>query len=122
MRSYKSYDTICFKREVAQLPLHEIYSTHDVNSKLDLFNELFLNTLNRHAPMKYIKIKGRPHKFIGKEIKQLMKVRDRRLKSFRKSKNSEDWNSYKQLRNTAKISIRKAEICSQIEKNKDNSK
>jgi hypothetical protein len=71
--------------------------------------------------MKYIKIKGRPHKFIGKEIKQLIKS----LKSFRKSNNSEDWNSYKQLRNGVKISIRKAEskyICSQIEKNKDNSK
>jgi hypothetical protein len=125
VRSYKSYDPICFKREVAQLPLHGIYSTRDVNSKLELFNELFLNTLNRHAPMKYIKIKGRPHKFIGQEMKQLMKVRDRRLKYFRKSKNSEDWNSYKQFRNAVKISIRKAEskyICSQIEKNKDNSK
>jgi hypothetical protein len=105
VRSYKSYDPICFKREVAQLPQHEIYSTHNVNSKLVLFNEIFLNTLNRHAPMKYSKIKGRPHKFIGKEIKQLMKVRDRRLKSFRKSKNSEDWNSFKQLRNAVKISI-----------------
>ena len=75
--------------------------------------------------MKYSKIKGRPHKFIGKEIKQLMKVRDRRLKSFRKSKNSEDWNSFKQLKNAVKICIGKAEskyICSQIEKNIDNSK
>jgi hypothetical protein len=32
--------------------------------------------------MKYIKINGRAHKFIGKEIKQLMKVRDRRLNLF----------------------------------------
>ena len=125
VRSYKRYDPIYFKTEVAQLPLHEIYSTYDVNSKLDLFNELFLNTLNKHAPMKYAKIKGRPHKFIGKEIKELMKIRDRHLESFRKSKNSEDWNRYKQLRNTVKISIKKAEseyVCSQIEKNKDNSK
>ncbi len=49
VRSYKSYDPICFKREVEQLPLHH------VNSKLDLFNGLFLNTLNRPAPMKYKK-------------------------------------------------------------------
>ena len=54
VRSYKKYDPICFKTEVAQLPLHEIYSTHDVNSKLDLFNELYLNTLNRHARMKCV--------------------------------------------------------------------
>ena len=125
VRSYKLYDTICFKTEVAQLPLHEIYSTHDVNSKLDQFNELYLNTLNRHEPKKFVNIKGRSHKFIGKEIKELMKVRDRHLKSFPKSKNSEDWNSYKQIRNAVKISIRKAEskyVCSQIEKNEDNSK
>ena len=75
--------------------------------------------------MKYIKIKGRPHKFIGKEIKQLMKNRDQCLKSFRKSKNVEDWNNYRQLKNAVKSSITKAEsnyVCNQIEKNKDNSK
>jgi hypothetical protein len=72
VRSYKSYDPICFKREVEQLPLHH------VNSKLDLFNGLFLNTLNRPAPMKYKKKQRKTAhvKFIGKEIKQLMKVRD----------------------------------------------
>ena len=125
VRSYKRYDPMDFKREVAHLPLYKIYSTHDVNSKLDLFNELFLDTLNRHAPMKYIKIKGRPHKFMGKEIKQLMKNRDQCLKSFRKSKNLEDWNNYKQLKNAVKLSITNAEskyVCNQIEKNKDNSK
>ena len=72
MGSYKTYDPTCFKTEVAQLPLHAIYSIHDVNSKLDLFIELSLNTLNRQAPMKCVKIKGRPHKFIHKEIKELM--------------------------------------------------
>ena len=86
---------------------------------------MFLDTLNRHAPIKYINIKGRPHKFISKEIKQLMKNRDQCLKSFRKSKNLEDWNNYKQLKNAVKLSITKAEskyVCNQIEKKKDNSK
>ena len=71
VRSYKSYDPICFKREVEELSLHH------VNSKLDLFNGLFLNTLNRPAPMKYKKKQRKTAdvKFIGKEIKQLMKVR-----------------------------------------------
>ena len=125
VRSYKRYDRMDFKREVAHLPLYKMHSTHDVNSKLDLFNELFLDTLNRHAPMKYVKIKGRPHKFISKEIKQLMKNRDQCLKSFRKSKNLEDWNNYKQLKNAVKLSITKAKsnyVYNQIEKNKDNSK
>ena len=85
VRSDKTYDPICFKTEVAQLFLHEIYLTHDVNSKLGLFNELYLNALDRHAPMKCGKINLRLHKFIGKEIKELMKVRDRYLKYFHKS-------------------------------------
>ncbi len=29
------------KEKSTQLPLHEIYSIYDVNSKLDLFNEYF---------------------------------------------------------------------------------
>ena len=41
VRSYKRCDPMDFKREVAHLPLYKICSTHDVNSKLDLFNELF---------------------------------------------------------------------------------
>ena len=73
------YDPMCFKTEVIQRPLPEVYSTHDVNSNLDLFNELYLNTLNKHAPMKRVKMKGRPPKSIGKEIRDLMKVRDRHL-------------------------------------------
>ena len=56
MKSYTG--PICFKTEVIQSPLPEVYSTHDVNSNLDLFNELYLNTLSRQAPTKCVKIKG----------------------------------------------------------------
>ena len=57
-RSYKNYDPVCFSAELLELPFFEVYFTDDVNVKLDLSNQLFLNTLNKHAPIKHIKIRG----------------------------------------------------------------
>ncbi len=122
-RSYKNYDPVCFSAELLELPFFEVYFTDDVNVKLDLFNQLFLNTLNKHAPIKHIKIRGKSHPFIDDEIKQLIKLRDRKLNIFKQSRHMEDWKDYKQLRNSVKSSLRTAEsnyVRNQIEKCKGN--
>ena len=59
--------------------------------KLYLFNQLFINTLNDHAPIKHIRVKGRPQTFINKDIELLMKLRDMMLKIFTATHNTEDW-------------------------------
>ena len=122
-RSYKNYDPVYFSAELLELPFLEVYFTDDVNVKLDLFNQLFLNTLNKHAPIKLIKIRGKSHPFIDDEIKQLIKLRDRKLNIFKQSRHIEDWKDYKQLRNSVKSSLRTAGsnyVRNQIEKCKGN--
>ena len=47
-----------------EVAVYVVVETRRVNSTLDLFNELYLNTLNRHALMKFVKIERRPHRFI----------------------------------------------------------
>ena len=59
--------------------------------------------------MKRVRIKGRTNKFINKDLKNMMKLRDKSLKVFRFSREEEDWNAYMLLRNSIKSSIRAAE-------------
>ena len=90
----QNYDPVCFSAELLELPFFEVCFTDDVNVKLDLFNQLFLNTLNKHAPIKHIKIRGKSHPFIDDEIKQLIKLRDRKLNIFKQSRHIGDWKDY----------------------------
>ena len=86
-----------------------IFSAEDVEDKLHLFNQLFISTLNNHAPVKHITIKCRPRSFINKDIKLLMNRRDKMLKVFRATNNTEDWVKYKNLRNSVKFNLRNSE-------------
>ena len=70
-RSLKHYDPNRFVMDLSQLPFDMIFSAEDVEDKLHLFNQLFISTLNNHAPVKHITIKGRTRPFINKDIKQL---------------------------------------------------
>ena len=123
VRSFKNYNSESFKAELSQLQFHETYRINDVNEKIDHFNPLFINTLDKHAPIKHIRIKGRLNQFINKELKCTMKLRDKKLRMFRLSRNAEDWDVYRQLRNSIKTSLRAAEsnfVRNQIEEYKGN--
>ena len=58
VRSYKNYGSEIFKTELAGLPFREIYRINDVNEKIGFLNHLFTSTLDKHAPIKRIRIKG----------------------------------------------------------------
>ena len=95
--------------DLSRLPFNMIFSAEDVEDKLHLFNQLFISTLNNHAPVKHITIKGRPWSFISKDIKLLMNRKDKIFKVFRATSNTEDWVKYKNLRNSVKFNLRNAE-------------
>ena len=65
VRRYKNYDSGTFKTELSQLPFHEICRINDVNDKIEFFNQLFINTLDKQAPVKRVRIKGKTNKFIN---------------------------------------------------------
>ncbi len=122
-RSLKHYDPNQFVTELSLLPFDMVVSAQDAEDKLHLFNQLFTNTLNNHAPVKHTIIKGRSQSFINKDIKLLMNRRDKTLKVFRATHNTEDWVKYKSLRNSVKFNLRNAEsnyVRTQIEHCKGN--
>ena len=62
---------------------------------------------NKHAPTIQKNVKGRPCKWLTRELKMEMNNRDRQLRKARKSNSENNWSSYERLRNRCNTLIRK---------------
>ena len=109
VRSYKHYDRNMFLQDIAQEQWENISLADDVDGQLNLFNHNFLRILDRHAPVKTIKVRYRHSPFVNNEIKELMKKRDRLHRVARQTKNFCDWDSFRAVRNEVKKTLREAE-------------
>ena len=122
-RSYKHYNSVEFIYDLLQVPWYENALLDDVNDKLDHFDDNFCCILDRHAPVRSMRIRHRQCSFVNKEIKDLMKERDRLHRLARSTKSPADWNNFYSLRNKVKVMLRdaeKAHIQGEINKNKNN--
>jgi hypothetical protein len=71
--SYKNYKADEFKKDIAAIPWNTVNILEDVSDNLDTFNGLFLEVLDKHAPVKTIKLKSKPCPFLTNEVKLLIK-------------------------------------------------
>ena len=108
-RSYKHYDPVRFVEDLAQVPWLNNLLIDDVNEKLDHFNCNFLGILDRHAPIKTMKIRYRQCPFVDEEIKNEMNRRDHIHKIARQTNNALDWESFRLSREEVKKKLRDAE-------------
>ena len=111
-----------FLEDIAQEQWEHISLVDDVDEQLNQFNSNFLRILDRHAPVKTIKVRHRQSPFVDNEIKELMKKRDRLHRVARQTKNICDWDSFRVARNEVKKTVREAEkryVQNEIYKNKE---
>ena len=109
IRSYTNYSADNFLRDLSYAPFHIISLSDDFNDQVDVFNELFLEVLSQHAPVKRVKIRSKPNPFITPEIRQLMRTRDQWRKLAGKTNDPFHWNGYRFFRQEVKREIRVAE-------------
>ena len=110
VRSYKNYTRAKFIEDLDSIPFYIANIFDDSDDHVYVFNSLFLEVLNDHAPMKRVKIKSRPNPFITPEIRQLMRTRDNWHKRAIKTKDRLHWNTYRFFRQEVKREIRFAEM------------
>ena len=110
VRSYKNYTHAKFIEDLASIPFYIANIFDDLDDHVYVFNSLFLDVLNDHAPMKQVKIKSRPNPFVTPEIRQLMRTRDNWHKRAIKTKDRLHWNTYRFFRQEVKREIRFAEM------------
>ena len=64
--------------------------------------------INKHAPFRKYKIKGRDNPWFSEQLSDLIHERDLAWATVKKSKNSSDWQHCRHLRNKYVSQIRKA--------------
>ena len=124
VRSFKHYDPSLFTATLASNSniLLSVFTETDVDSKLATLNSVLLPTLETHAPVKHIKIRSRPCPYVTAEIKDLMNARDQLLRRFKTTRESNDWDVYKQAQQAVETTLRKAEtdyIRNEVQTHKD---
>lgn len=99
-RDCRNLNTNQYIMDLSQVPwnLLEIYT--DPNDFLQKWTEMYFNILNTHAPQITKRVKSkRLCKWLKKDIRNYIKMREMFLKQAKKSKSHDDWLIYKHYRN-----------------------
>ena len=122
-RSLKNYNPGTFQFDMSGAPWSVVKVFDDVDDKLHAFDLLFNEILDHHAPIRSIKVRGKPNPCITEEIRELMKSRNVWRKTARRTNDPHAWSTYKNLKHQVRKSIRAAEsefIKDQIQNNPRN--
>ena len=92
------YGDLCLKLWTQQVAWTENYLITDASEKLDYFNQVFLDILDKHGPIKIIKLKHHKCAFLDEDTRDLMIERIQLLKIARETKSPRDWELYRASR------------------------
>ena len=109
-RDFRNISTSELLNDAFTAPWPSVYHQYDINSKIAALNQIITDIFDKHAPMKKVKAKRPPTPWFTKEIKLLMKSRDRAYSVFKISKCSSHKTEYKRLRNKVNQLIRNAKL------------
>ena len=108
-RSLKNFDQNKFLTDLDKVPFSVAYTFDDLDDVYWCWEKLFNQVLDEHAPIrKVIKRKEISSKFITVDIRSVMRKRDRLKKKFYKTRDENDWENYRKMRNKVVSMRRKA--------------
>ncbi|CAH1960853.1 unnamed protein product [Acanthoscelides obtectus] len=84
-----------------------IYLLKDIDVKVNYLNELLLNIFDFHAPIRTVRISRKRSPWLTYNLKQMMKLRDKALRKYHRTKNHNDWLGYNTLKNKINHAINK---------------
>ena len=125
VRSFKNYNKEAFLDDISKVPWLVVDCFDDVDDKLNIFNLLFNQVLDHHAPIKLVKLRSRPNPFVTENIRELMKTRDHWRKLARATNDSAAWSGYKNFKREIKRELRVAQkvfVENQIKENPQNTR
>ena len=84
-------------------------SFDDINDALGIWNDLFVDGSNRHAPLTKIGMISSSKPWISNDLRKLMAERDYAKKVAKKSGTKEQWDNYRSLKNLKNKKLKSAE-------------
>ena len=95
------------KADFQKLPFSTVYAMEDPEDKLDIFNSLVTECIDRHAPIKRIKCTRPPAPWLKSlDIQQLISERNRKRYLAHLTQKTSVWTAYRAVRNKLKHAIR----------------
>lgn len=109
-RDFRKFSEQKFKDDIELAPWGNVYAVdeEDVDSQVTIVENIFADIINKNAPFRTFKVKHPPSPWLNRELKQMMGERDIYKTIFNISKDENDYNKYKTLRNRVNHAKRKA--------------
>ena len=107
-QDYRNNSLEEFCESLSQINWDPVRHASDVNNAFDLFNDIFKEQCDRHAPLIKKKVRGVNYPWLTNEIKKLMQQRDCFLKKARPTNKEIDWSAYRRSRNATNDKVRSA--------------
>lgn len=119
-RSLKKFDETVFSKDLKS-SLDREHTLIDTNSSYDSLLNIFIECLDRHAPLKNKKVRGNQCSFMNKELNKAIMIRSALKSKYNKNKNNFNRANFKRQRNLC-VSLRKKAIKEDFEKTCSNLK
>ncbi len=98
-RSYKHFNANSFINDISLVPYQVIDIFDDVDDSYWLWNELTLQVVNDHAPIKSRTIKGNRIPYMNGQLRRAINVRNMFKRKYNRCPNTINWKAYRQQRN-----------------------
>ena len=125
-RNMKNFSEEAFLQDVATINWQDILGTSDdVNKLVERFSTLFSLMIEKHAPLRQIRVSEKYCPWINADLKRLIRTRDRLKRSAVKHKSQVMISSYKQCRNqvnTLNVTLKRQYFSDKILQQKGNMK
>ena len=106
VRNFQKFDSESFLKDLAALKLNEIKNiTTDPNHMWLLWEKMFLDLLDKHAPISEIKLKRNNFPHIALEMRRLIRTRDHLKKKVNQSGSKYLHQAFQQIRNKVTYGI-----------------
>jgi hypothetical protein len=109
-RDYKHLNLEHLMEDVSNTSWKEVHGCDNIDDKVNRFNDILLNVLNIHAPIKQVKAKHYSAPWFNNDIRASLKARNKARKRYIKSSSPIDFAVYREVRNKTKQMIKNAKI------------
>ena len=108
VRTFKQCNTGKLIEDMEEAPWSVMDTLESIDDMWDYWKSLFLSVLDQHAPRRKVRMRVFSGPWMSEDVLKIARARNYYRTKYRRTGNSEDWESFRKLRNLSKSTIRKA--------------
>ncbi|XP_031353652.1 uncharacterized protein LOC116178327 [Photinus pyralis] len=105
-RDFKHFDVSAFERDLRAVEWNVIYNIPSIDDKVKFLNGNITAILDKHAPFKTSRFTKPYTPWLTDNVRLMIKLRNKALQRFKRSKSPAHWDYYKALRNMTTAAIK----------------